>query len=136
MENVNRNHKNSVFSSLFSTPDILRELYSAIEGVTIPPDIRIDINTLSNLLAKNLTPEFVHEITGLSLEERLVPNCSLRQAQWSTFMWSLSLSKRPILPTHIKNQTGYKTMGHKPIIFDFVTKNQSQLRWIDIQAIT
>jgi len=50
MENVNRNHKNSVFSSLFSTPDILRELYSAIEGVTIPPDIRIDINTLSNVL--------------------------------------------------------------------------------------
>jgi len=48
MENVNRNHKNSVFSSLFSTPDVLRELYSAIEGIPIPPDIPIDINTLTN----------------------------------------------------------------------------------------
>jgi len=50
MKNVNRNHKNSVFSSLFSDPDVLRELYSAIEGIPIPPDMPIDINTLSNVL--------------------------------------------------------------------------------------
>ncbi|WP_461255318.1 Rpn family recombination-promoting nuclease/putative transposase [Treponema sp. R80B11-R83G3] len=67
MENVNRNHKNSVFSSLFSTPDALRELYSAIEGVTIPPDIRIDINTLSNVL-------FMKQINDVSflIDNRLV----------------------------------------------------------------
>jgi len=52
MENVNRNHKNSVFSSLFSTPEVLRELYSAIEGIPIPPDIPIDINTLTDVLYK------------------------------------------------------------------------------------
>ena len=52
MENVNRNHKNSVFSSLFSNPDVLRELYSAIEGIPIPPDIPIDINTLTDVLYK------------------------------------------------------------------------------------
>jgi hypothetical protein len=39
-----------VFSFLFSDPDILRELYSAIEGIAIPPDIPIDINTLSDVL--------------------------------------------------------------------------------------
>jgi len=50
MKKANRNHKNSVFSSLFSNPDVLRELYSAIEGVNVPPDIPIDINTLSNVL--------------------------------------------------------------------------------------
>jgi hypothetical protein len=52
MENVNRNHKNSVFSSLFSDPDVLRELYSAIEGVSIPPDALININTLTGILYK------------------------------------------------------------------------------------
>jgi len=52
MKNVNRNHKNSVFSSLFSDPDVLRELYSAIEGVTIPPETPIDINTLTDVLYK------------------------------------------------------------------------------------
>jgi len=44
--NVNRNNKNSMFSSLFSNPDTLRELYSAIEGIPIPPDIPIEINTV------------------------------------------------------------------------------------------
>ncbi|MDR2965142.1 MAG: Rpn family recombination-promoting nuclease/putative transposase [Treponema sp.] len=50
--NVNKKHKSSVFSLLFGNPDILRELYSAIEGVELPPDIPIDINTLSNVLYK------------------------------------------------------------------------------------
>jgi len=47
---ANEKHKDSVFSLLFSDPDILRELYSAIEGVELPPDTAIDINTLSNAL--------------------------------------------------------------------------------------
>ena len=50
--NVNKEHKNSVFSLLFSNPDVLRELYSAIEGINLPPDIPIDINTLSDVLIK------------------------------------------------------------------------------------
>ena len=51
-ENVNQKHKSSVFSILFSNPDVLRELYSAIEGVNIPPDTPIEINTLTNVLIK------------------------------------------------------------------------------------
>jgi hypothetical protein len=49
MENSNTIHKNSVFSSLFGSPDVLRELYSAIKGIPIPPDIPIDINTLKDV---------------------------------------------------------------------------------------
>jgi len=49
---ANREHKSSVFSLLFSNPIILRELYSAIEGVDIPKDIPININTLTNALTK------------------------------------------------------------------------------------
>jgi predicted transposase/invertase (TIGR01784 family) len=41
-----------VFTKLFSDPDILRELYSAIEGVTIPTDTPVDINTLTDVLYK------------------------------------------------------------------------------------
>jgi hypothetical protein len=48
--NVNRKHKNSLFSALFSNPDALRELYSAIEGIDIPQDAIININTLSDAL--------------------------------------------------------------------------------------
>jgi predicted transposase/invertase (TIGR01784 family) len=50
--NVNKEHKDSVFTLLFSNPDVLRELYSAIEDVNLPPDISIDINTLSNVLIR------------------------------------------------------------------------------------
>ena len=49
---ANRQHKSSVFTLLFSKPEILRELYSAIEGVELPPDVPIKINTLSNALIK------------------------------------------------------------------------------------
>jgi len=48
--NVNAKHKDSVFSFLFSNPEALRELYSALEGVSLPPDAVIDINTLSGVL--------------------------------------------------------------------------------------
>ena len=48
--NINTKYKDSVFSALFSTPDTLRELYSALEGVSIPPDIPITINTLTDVL--------------------------------------------------------------------------------------
>jgi len=47
---ANEKHKDSIFSRLFSNPGTLRELYSAIEGVELPPDTAIDINTLSNAL--------------------------------------------------------------------------------------
>jgi predicted transposase/invertase (TIGR01784 family) len=50
--NVNKKYKNSLFSFLFSNPDILRELYSAIEGVYLPQDVLIDINTLSDVLVR------------------------------------------------------------------------------------
>jgi hypothetical protein len=49
---VNRNVKSSVFSTLFGNRDVLRELYSAIEGVEIPKDMPIDINTLSDIFIK------------------------------------------------------------------------------------
>ena len=48
----NVKYKSSVFSKLFSDPEILRELYSAIEGIDLPKDIPIDINTLSNALIR------------------------------------------------------------------------------------
>jgi len=33
---ANTKYKNSVFSFLFSDPDLLRELYCALEGVNLP----------------------------------------------------------------------------------------------------
>ena len=47
---VNIKHKASVFSTLFSDPEVLRELYSAIQGIDVPPEAVININTLTGIL--------------------------------------------------------------------------------------
>ena len=48
--NANAKYKSSVFSFLFSDPDVLRELYGALEDVSIPEDIPVTINTLQDVL--------------------------------------------------------------------------------------
>jgi hypothetical protein len=80
---VNREHKNSVFTFLFDDPAALRDLYGALEGITLPPDVPICINTLSDVL-------FLEQLNDLSfiIDNRLViliehqstinPNMALR----------------------------------------------------------
>jgi hypothetical protein len=65
--NVNKEYKDSVFSMLFSNPVVLRELYSAIEDVELPPDIPIDINTLSGVI----TQKQINDIS-FTIDNRLV----------------------------------------------------------------
>jgi hypothetical protein len=48
----NREYKDSLFSLLFGNPDTLRELYGALSGVPLSPDIPIVINTLEKALFK------------------------------------------------------------------------------------
>jgi len=49
---TNRNHKDSVFTLLFSEPPAALELYNAVTGQNYPPDTKIEIVTLSNALFK------------------------------------------------------------------------------------
>jgi hypothetical protein len=60
----NSKYKDSVFSFLFSEPDLLRELYSALEGVALPTDIPITINTLSDILFLDRINDISFEIGG------------------------------------------------------------------------
>jgi hypothetical protein len=50
MKKVNRKYKDSVFSTLFKTPDRLRELYCALTGAELPPDTPVVVNKLRNVL--------------------------------------------------------------------------------------
>ena len=64
---ANTKYKDSVFSLLFSDPDVLLELYSAIEGIDLPPDTPVSINTLSDIL-------YMDQINDISftIDNRLV----------------------------------------------------------------
>ena len=60
--NANTKYKDSLFSFLFSDPDTLRELYSALEDITLPPDIPVTINTLEGILFKGRVNDISFEI--------------------------------------------------------------------------
>jgi hypothetical protein len=52
---VNIRYKDSVFSFLFSDPDVLRELYGALEGIALDPSAPITINTLKGVFIPQRT---------------------------------------------------------------------------------
>ena len=80
---TNTNYKSSVFSLLFSDPDTLRELYCALEGVTLPADVPVTINTLSDVLFMDKVNDISFEIGGkvvvlIEHQSTINPNMCLR----------------------------------------------------------
>jgi len=59
-----RKYKDSVFTALFSSPDLLRELYCALGNVSLPPDVPVSINTLENVLFMDFNNDISFEIGG------------------------------------------------------------------------
>ena len=104
---VNKRYKDSVFSTLFSSPDALRELYSAIEGITLPPDISIDINTLSDIL-------YMGQINDISftIDNRLVvllehqstinPNMPLRLLLYIAHIYEKIIDRKKMYQTSLE----------------------------------
>jgi len=64
---TNRNHKDSVFTRLFSEKSNLLELYSAISGKSYPESTKIEIVTLSDVLYMNQ----INDIAFV-MEDRLI----------------------------------------------------------------
>jgi predicted transposase/invertase (TIGR01784 family) len=81
--NTNVKYKSSVFSFLFSDPDILRELYCALEGISLPADVPVTINTLSDVLFMDRINDISFEIGGklvvlIEHQSTINPNMALR----------------------------------------------------------
>lgn len=80
---VNRTYKDSVFSLLFNDPETLRELYCALEGVSLPPDVPITINTLEGVLFMERVNDISFAVAGklvivLEHQSTVNPNMPLR----------------------------------------------------------
>ena len=105
--NVNAKYKNSVFSLLFSNPEAIRELYGAIEGVVLPPETSIDINTLSDVL-------YMGQINDLSftVDNRLVvliehqstinPNMPLRLLMYIAHIYEKIIDRNKLYKTKLE----------------------------------
>jgi hypothetical protein len=61
---VNKKFKSSFFSFIFSNPDVLRELYCALEGITLSRDVPVIINTLEDILFMDMNNDISFEIGG------------------------------------------------------------------------
>jgi predicted transposase/invertase (TIGR01784 family) len=80
---ANTRFKDSVFSLLFSDSDLLRELYCALEGVSLSADIPVTINTLSDALFMDMVNDISFEIGGklvilIEHQSTINPNMALR----------------------------------------------------------
>ena len=80
---TNTKYKSSVFSFLFNDPDTLRELYCALEGVTLPADVPVTINTLNDVLFMDRVNDISFEIGGklvvlIEHQSTINPNMALR----------------------------------------------------------
>jgi len=80
---MNTKYKDSVFSFLFSDTNLLRELYCALEDVTLPDDIPITINTLQDVLFLERINDISFEIGGklvvlIEHQSTINPNMALR----------------------------------------------------------
>jgi len=68
---------------LFSDPVLLRELYCALEGVSLPPDAPVSINTLDDVLFMDLINDISFEIDGklvvlIEHQSTVNPNMAMR----------------------------------------------------------
>jgi hypothetical protein len=62
--NVNREHKNSVFTALFNSQDKARELYAALKGVACDPALPVVITTLRDVLYMNQVNDLSFVVGG------------------------------------------------------------------------
>jgi len=101
MENVNRNYMDSVFSALFGHPDVLRELYSAIEGIAIPPDTPVSINTLTDVLYKGQINDLSFTIDNrlvilIEHQSTINENLPLRLLMYITHVYEKIVNRRKL----------------------------------------
>ena len=105
--NVNARYKNSVFSLLFSNPEAIRELYSAIEGVSLPPDATIDINTLSGVLYMDQINDLSFTVGNLLVvimehQSSVNPNMPLRVLMYIAYIYEKIISRNLLYKTKLE----------------------------------
>ena len=78
-----------MFTALFNDPAALRDLYCALEGVLLSPDVPVTINTLENVLYMDLYNDISFEIAGklvvlIEHQSTINPNMALRFLSYIT----------------------------------------------------
>ena len=100
-ENANREYKNSVFSLLFSEPNVLRKLYSTLVDVPLPDDMPVNINTMQDVLYMTQINDLSFEIGGklvilIEHQSTINPNMALRLLMYTGRLYEKMVKNRGI----------------------------------------
>jgi hypothetical protein len=104
--NTNSKYKNSVFTSLFNEPEVLRELYCALEGVTLPDNVTVTINTLEDVLFMEKMNDISFEIGGklvvlIEHQSTINNNMALRLLMYIARIYEKIIADRNIYSTRM-----------------------------------
>jgi len=82
-QSANLKHKNSLFTKLFSDPNSILQLYNAISQSNYPPETKIEITTLENVLLNGIYNDLSFIIDGklvvlIEHQSTINPNMPLR----------------------------------------------------------
>jgi hypothetical protein len=102
--NVNREHKNSVFTALFNDEDKARELYAALKGVARNPTLSVVIATLQDVLYMNQVNDLSFIIGGILVfiiehQSSLNRNMPLRILQYFAEMCKKIVDRKALYKT-------------------------------------
>jgi predicted transposase/invertase (TIGR01784 family) len=103
---TNLQYKSSVFSFIFNNPDTLRELYCALEGIELPKDTPVTINTLQDVLYMDMVNDISFEIDGklvvlIEHQSTINPNMALRLLMYIARIYEKLVSGRKIYSTQL-----------------------------------
>jgi predicted transposase/invertase (TIGR01784 family) len=103
---ANTKYKDSVFSLLFSDPSLLRELYCALEDVTLPADVPVNINTLRDVLFLDKINDISFEIGGklvilIEHQSTINPNMALRLLMYVARVYEKIIGDRNIYSSRL-----------------------------------
>jgi len=103
---ANIKYKDSVFSFLFSDPDLLRELYCALEGVSLPDDVPVVINTLRGVLFMGRINDISFEIGGklvvlIEHQSTINPNMALRLLMYVARVYEKIIGEKNIYASRL-----------------------------------
>jgi len=103
---ANIKYKDSVFSFIFSDPDLLRELYCALEGVSLPNDIPVTINTLQDVLFMGRINDISFEIGDklvilIEHQSTINPNIALRLLMYIARIYEKIIGEKNIYASRL-----------------------------------
>ncbi len=104
---TNVKYKSSLFSFLFSDPDLLRELYCALDNVTLPADVPVTINTLQDVLFMDMLNDISFSIGDklvilIEHQSTINPNMALRLLMYVARVYEKMLNNKKIYASKLQ----------------------------------